>query len=445
MALSAVNWLKSLPMDYSSHTYPEELAEKIISEWPKITKPLDGLPPKEALVSLLSEAFQASLLREESRPIKCRLVLINPSELSEAEGPPTGMQVLQLQEERKLSAREIRRLSPCATFYRSLIGVRWDPEEGFWIWGILNSGTRWVARIDGGRLQSSAAPDRLIINVSGPGNLIISRGDSLIGTLLNGRLEGHGFDIYEARWLYKSQEAFAQRAIRECFKDHHVGAIVESDFVMMLGQNFTRRIISQVRRAEHGGMLIIIRAEDVTKIVDPMGSIRPKYWIKETRASQRSRELLFAVIRTLSQLGAEHGLKTVGWKDYQELEDERLARLDESIFECAHFLADLMAIDGALVVTAAWDVIGFGAEIQGPSSRNEVVYRALDLEGTELIEERADEAGTRHRAAYRLSRQRPDCMIIVVSQDGAVRYVGNLNGKVTYWELGPFKRRAKPQ
>jgi len=103
------------------------------------------------------------------------LVLINPCELSEAEGPPTGMQVLQLQEERKLSAQEIRRLSPCATFYRSLIGVRWDPEEGFWTWGILNSGTRWVARIDGGRLQSSAAPDRVIINVSGPGNLIISR------------------------------------------------------------------------------------------------------------------------------------------------------------------------------------------------------------------------------------------------------------------------------
>lgn len=432
-------------MDYSSHTYPRELAEKIIVEWPEVTNPLDDLPPMEALVSLLGEAFQASLLREEGRPIRCRLVLIDPSELSEAEGPPTGMQVLRLQDERKMSAQEIRRLSPCATFYRSLIGVRWDPEKGFWIWGILNSGTRWVARIDGGRLQSSAAPDSLIINVSGPGNLIISRGDSLIGTLLNGRLEGHGFDIYEARWLQESQEAVAQWAIRECFKDHHVGAIVVSDFVMMLGQNFTRRIISQVRRAEHGGMLIIIRAEDVTKIVDPMGSIRPKYWIKETRASQRSRELLFAVIRTLSQLGAEHGLKTVGWKDYQELEDERLARLDESIFECAHFLADLMAIDGALVVTAAWDVIGFGAEIQGPSSRNEVVYRALDLEGTELIEERADEAGTRHRAAYRLSRQRPDCMIIVVSQDGAVRYVGNLNGKVTYWELGPFKRRAKPQ
>ena len=50
-----------------------------------------------------------------------------------------------------------------------------------------------------------AAPGRLTIHVSGPGNLIISRGDNLITTLLNGRLEGHGFDIYEARWLQKSQ------------------------------------------------------------------------------------------------------------------------------------------------------------------------------------------------------------------------------------------------
>ena len=430
-------------MHYSSHTYPRELAERIISEWPEVSNPLDDLPPKEALISLLSESFQASLLREESRPITCRLVLVNPCELSEAEGPPTGMHVLQLEDERKLSAQEIRRLSPCATFYRSLIGIRWGSEEGFRIWAILNSGTRWVARIDGGRLQSSAAPDRLIIHLSAPGNLIISRGDNLITTLLNGRLEGHGFDIYEARWLQKSQEDFEQWAIRECFRDHDIGAIVESDFVNMLGQNFTRRIISKVRRARHGGMLIIVRTKDAAKIVDPQGSIRPKYWIKETRARHRCRELLFAVMRTLSLVGAEHGLKTVSWKDYQGLEDERLARLDESIFECANFLADLMAVDGALVVTDAWDVIGFGAEIHGPSNRNEVVYRALDLEGTKLIAERADEAGTRHRAACRLSHQHPECMITVVSQDGAVRYVSNLNGKVIYWELGPFKPRFR--
>jgi|SRR5215469_8084310 len=186
-------------MDYASHTYPRELAEEIISAWPEVTNPLDDLPPKEALISLLSEVFQASLLREESRPIRCRLVLINPSELSETEGPPTGVQVLRLQDERKLNAQEIRRLSPCTTFYRSLIGVRWGAAEGFWIWALLNSGTRWVARIDGGRLRSTIAPNRLIIHIDGPGSLIITRGDSLITTLLNGRLGGYGFNIFEAR------------------------------------------------------------------------------------------------------------------------------------------------------------------------------------------------------------------------------------------------------
>jgi len=115
-----------------------------------------------------------------------------------------------------------------------------------------------------------------------------------------------------------------------------------------------------------------------------------------------------------------------------------LAEVDEAIFEHAHFLADLMATDGALVLTAAREIIGFGAEIHVPTNENEVVYRALDIEGAETVEERADEAGTRHRAAYRLSREHPECIVIVVSQDGSVRYVGNRNGKVTYWDVLSF-------
>jgi len=65
----------------------------------------------------------------------------------------------------------------------------------------------------------------------------------------------------------------------------------------------------------------------------------------------------------------------------------------------------------------------------------EVVYRALDLEGQEVVEEPADDAGTRHRSAYRLARRHPECMITVVSQDGSVRYVGNWSGKVIYRDV----------
>src|SRR5262249_39336212 len=156
----------------------------------------------------------------------CRLALVAPSELSDAAGPPIGVNVLQLVDERKLRAQEIRRLSPSATFYRSLIGVRWDSQNGFLIWGILNSGVRWVGRTDGGRLSSPTAPNRLIINIRGPGHLILLRGDTPIVTLLNGRLEGHGFDIYQSSWLVKLQVMFGRWAIDECFKGHKMGAAV---------------------------------------------------------------------------------------------------------------------------------------------------------------------------------------------------------------------------
>jgi hypothetical protein len=54
-----------------------------------------------------------------------------------------------------------------------------------------------------------------------------------------------------------------------------------------------------------------------------------------------------------------------------------------------------MAVGGALVLTATRDIVGFGAEIHGPLTKTRSVYRALDLEATEVVQERTDEAGTR--------------------------------------------------
>jgi len=423
-------------MDYFFHSYPKELAKQIVARWGPPSDALDTLPPEEALAFFLSEAYQASLLREEDRSVICRLILIDPIELSDEVGPPNGLHVLKFREERLMHEEEIRRLSPTATFYRSLIGVRWDSDRGFLLWGVINSGSRWINTTDGGRLRSPTVPNRLIIHIRGPGSLIALKGENRVATLLNGKLQGHGFNIYEASWLASLQDRFAKWVLHECFKGgRHSGATVELDFTRMLAQNVTRRLISQVRRARHGGMLIIVASPNWYRLVRSDGPICPKYWIEDTKARSRYRELVFAAVRTLSEVGAQHGFQKVGWKQYQEIRDDRLAELDESIFECAHLLADLMAVDGALVLTAARDIIGFGAEIHVRTQENEMVYRALDIEAEQAIPERADNAGTRHRAAYRLARDHPECMITVVSQDGSVRYVGNQKGQVTYWDI----------
>jgi len=52
----------------------------------------------------------------------------------------------------------------------------------------------------------------------------------------------------------------------------------------------------------------------------------------------------------------------------------------------------------------------------------------------ENIEQPSDAVGTRHRAAYRFVAAHPRCLAIVISHDGAVRFVANMDGAVGYFE-----------
>lgn len=69
-------------------------------------------------------------------------------------------------------------------------------------------------------------------------------------------------------------------------------------------------------------------------------------------------------------------------------------------------------------------------ELPGPPR----VYEALDAEGEHLREDSVESVGTRHRAAYRFALEHPPGLAIVVSHDGAIRFVANCDGSVLYWE-----------
>jgi hypothetical protein len=132
-------------------------------------------------------------------------------------------------------------------------------------------------------------------------------------------------------------------------------------------------------------------------------------------------------------LAHEQKITDVGWIEYQSVVDRPLSDLDEAFFEFAHFLADLMAVDGALILTKRYEIVGFGAELLAEAPQLTGVRRAMDLEGEIWANEALDDVGTRHRAVYRFCNQYPECVAIVISQDGSVRFVKNHNGAVTYW------------
>jgi hypothetical protein len=162
-----------------------------------------------------------------------------------------------------------------------------------------------------------------------------------------------------------------------------------------------------------------------------------KYKFAEGEPRRRFRTLIVSAMNNLAgsygREGASSG-KEVGWRAYEASSDEKLSDLDEAIFEVAHLIAGLCAVDGAFVMTQRFELLGFGGEISGKLPGVKTVLKALDVEGDEIVEEPAEEFGTRHRSAYRLCNALPDVIAVVISQDGNVRFVKRKDGAVTYWD-----------
>ena len=147
----------------------------------------------------------------------------------------------------------------------------------------------------------------------------------------------------------------------------------------------------------------------------------------------RSTGSAYCRLPTASYAGAP-ARDPVGWDDYEASSDESLSLLDEAIFEVAHVIAGLTAVDGAVVMTQRFEVLGFGGEISGDLPAVDTVARAIDVEGDVAVEESTEGVGTRHRSAYRLSKALSSVIAVVISQDGNVRFIKCKDDAVTYWD-----------
>jgi len=420
---------------YLGYSYPSQLTELVKKVWP--TDALAAQPADGHLRLLLDVAYHASLLKEELRPVTFRILFADPSLLPEDAGPPVGIAPLRLDRARPYDEQEIRRISMGADFFRSLIGVCPDEEGRLKIWGVVVSGTRWVNAVDGGRFASAPMPNRLVIHALSPGRLTVFVGHKRIAALSSGQIEASAFDLFQSNWLRLTFADVRRYMMERIYGDSTKFPFVpiKVDFIGIMTQNVLRRTLSVVRNSKHGGILVFIEPGEEALFVRSKneGPMRFKYRFAEHEARSRYQRLLARAVRRLTELAHKNQIFSVGWEDYQKIDDPELGELDESFFEFAHFLADLMAVDGALVLTKRCELIGFGAELRSDAPRLGNVRKALDVEATIWANEPLDDVGTRHRAVYRLCDAYPNCVAIAISQDASVRFVKSHNGAVTYW------------
>ena len=354
------------------------------------------------------------------------------------QGPPDGLHCLRFAATRPFNALEARRISPAANFYRSLIGVCLDEKRDMpRMWGILHSGVRWLQNAHGGRGRPQTLPAALVLSVTGPGRLTVGFGSEVVARIAGGRITGPSPNVFESFWV---RDAFA--SVREEFIENHIRArstsgktwaTLDPMITRIISQHTIKRLISALRSAHHGATIVFLPPEiaEVASEVDRY--INLKYRFEEGEPRRRFRTLVTGIMNRVAELHA--GAKEpVGWAEYALSNDEYLSAFDEAIFEMAYLVGACAEVDGAVVLTQRFELIGFGGEISGELPGVVTVRRALDLEGEEAEEESTESVGTRHRSAYRLCLALPKTVAIVVSQDGSVRFMTNRKGSVTYWD-----------
>jgi len=410
------------------HAYPPDLAQYVVDHWPT-QSPLELR--RALLDEALSVAFQASLTAEEARPTRFRLLLTPVDRLPEDGVPNQGVLRLRLDESRPFTADELRRLAPSTPFETSLIGA-YEEKRKLRIWGIAHSGPAWLAPTSGGR---SVVPNWTydpIIHVTGPGHLAVRCAGKLIGALERGLVVDAMMDVFESEWL---PALFIRE--RELVRSEHAArqaeatspTLVEHSLVGRIGQHMLRRIIQLVRGAGHGGMILVVDGGPMTGA--DMGGLRLKYRFLQDEPTHRYRTLLFQI---LERVAAATSKATVEWTDFALDASPELEKLERAVFEWSRVIANLTAIDGAVVLDKRMSVLGFGAEVSAELPAPSSVWRALDVEGVEREPNAVENVGTRHRAAYRFVQAHPEGVALVVSHDGGVSFVANRGGEIVFWE-----------
>ena len=411
------------------HAYPPDLAEYVVSHWPA-GRTLEV--PRDLLCQALSVAFQASLTSEEARPTRFRLLLTPVDRLPESGVPNQGVLRLRFDPSRRLTADELRRLAPSTPFETSLIGVQ--PEEGkLRVWGIAHSGPAWLAPTSGGRSLVPIWTYDPIIHVTGPGQLAVRSAGKLVGALERGSLVDAMMDVFDSEWLpamfiREREQIRAEHAARQA--QTQSPTLVEHSLVGRIGQHMLRRSIQLVRGARHGGMILVVDSEPGAASLK-LDGLRLKYRFNQDEPSHRYRSLLLQI---LERVAAATSKATVEWSDFALDSSPDLEKLEQSVFELSRVMANLTAIDGAVVIDKRFGLLGFGAEVSAELPAPSRVWRALDVEGRERVQDDIENVGTRHRAAYRFVRDHAHGLAIVISHDGGVSFVANRDQEVVFWE-----------
>jgi hypothetical protein len=208
----------------------------------------------------------------------------------------------------------------------------------------------------------------------------------------------------------------------------------DEDYPSRFYNFFLERILFYVNKKQHGGTIIVIPSRTTKMDTHLTDLINIKYQCSYSYVWD-------LMVRNLVNNYRYYALHFPLWDGKLKLTTDRFQKhsllrsnrheLEEALGDAAQAIAALTSVDGAVVMTDRFNVMGFGAEViaLSPSLPREVIIATKSKHRRVPIES----YGTRHRAAFRFCFKLEDSVAFVASSDGGVKAIKRVGSDVFLW------------
>jgi hypothetical protein len=416
--------------------FPKDLAEHVHRQ---LTSRKKHPPSVEVLTELFETLYFASLKREETQPISCRVAFIDrdrPDPHPPDRMTPDRWKFFPLADDLALTVRNLVKLSTAVDPWGSTLAVDLDSAGKLRIWGLIDQSVHYSTYVAKESSSGPEMPGVFQALIQGTGEIAVYTTYVFLGSLKQDSLVKRQQRVFQSgpvhSKLMQSIKNFQRRVRNEVggalFDERgHWKESLEENWISALC-----RILIGIHKYAHGGAVLIS---------DSSAGLNPKYALQYDRLA----DVLFRA----SVLSIKHTYYSdLIHSDYLDAKVEEIPTglyLDEAVSGtelndtndeltgCVRFLASLSRVDGLIWLDFQLRLKAFGVEITVRDDPHKVVI-AQDSQANKTKKLRLNQYGTRHRSMLRYCAANPKSVGFVVSQDGDIRAITHKEDSVVLWD-----------
>jgi hypothetical protein len=376
------------------------------------------IPSEQDFAVLLDTMFKASLLHEEGKSVSTSVTWVsrNDFEMHEIGRMRQTKLALEFDTPIEFEAHNLAKLNgivngKTGTLLACCIGV------SSYIWGVcyFNGRSGAIGEIPVGLNETRHfSPDYPTVTITGVGSIQITRGGSVIGRMEGGKFLRAQAAVFTSfmlgQYLYRLIGIDVDLTSRK-FKNDEDADVAASFFKCV---EFIIEVLSQRRT----GATVIF--------VPPSQNGRA---LEETDIAWKTNGSLEVDVLQRARLNFEkmnHESKSMSGTLFR-------LKIDEVLRHRLRSLIDLAGIDGALLLTPSFEVIGFGAKLKSPKWERDVQHGPL-IQPVEKQQLDFSRLGTRHNSALNFVGSVEGAVAFVASSDGPIRaLVKSTEERIWYW------------